>query len=225
MSDGDKDVRCLVIGGGGASGTAALRQLISQNSSWEVKAYEPRSKAGGVWLFEGDPEPICFSFDREGRPIAAGKNDAVKMPSAIYNHLHTNLPFPLMSFRDIQFPSSTPLYPSHEVVTKYLQDACLPVEHCITYNRKVVRLRHTPKESGYSRRWLVESRDLLSQQVFEEDFDYIAAANGHFYQPYVPYIRDLWKWAGRLEHARAYRLPHSYTGRVSTVQWLYACLV
>lgn len=166
--------RFLVIGAGSA-GISGISQLKDRGFN-DICCFEARREAGGTWTYQKDPPELEIRFTQDGRPVAVGAEEEI--PSAIYKHLHTNLPHPLMSYRKRPFEPGTALYPSHEVVTKYLQDAASEHADKIVYNRRITRLCYPPPGSRRKRRWLVESIDTRTGTTHEDDFDFVLSSNG-----------------------------------------------
>lgn len=174
------------------------------------------ANAGEVWVYHDTPAPVVVRFDEKELATVREQGDDPRIPSALYQNLHTNLPHPLMAFRDRPFEEHVSLFPSHEEVASYLQRAANEFNSSITYQRKVLRIRHS-SEVYDAKRWLVESIDTQTRETKEECFDSILCANGHYTVPSFPYIRGLASFTGRIDHSRSYRRPNAYIDEVCSL--------
>jgi hypothetical protein len=204
--------RIVVIGGGGASGLAALRiflghpKLQGPHATWEIHAYEARRDVGGIWL----PEAPGESKEYEG---------IILPPTPLYDSLTTNLPHPLMAYHDFPFPPETPLFPRASVVRKYLED------YATYYNLR----RHISLNTGVESAWwdsgtsewvITLSPNTDTATPITRRYDAMIVASGHYGLPYMPEIpgAEDWKASGRhIIHSIWYREPSIFKGRTLLV--------
>lgn len=174
-------VERVAVIGAGAAGLCAAKHLLAKGL--EVTVFEMGSKVGGLWVYENP----------NGR-------------SPTYLSLHINSEANVTSYRDFPFPEGTPLYPSHEVVARYLQDYA---EHFslmdhIRFDSPVSAIE--PVGPAAADGWKVAVRD---QE--EEIFDAVVVATGHQAVPAHP------AWAGQFTgeylHSHDYRVPEPFRGK------------
>ena len=146
-------MRVCIIGAGVAGLISAhvIKQLSEtyQRITTQIVIYEQNSSLGGTWVLNNPG-------------------------SSMYEDLVTNLPKHVMQFSNVAFPESVPEYPSHEQVLNYIREfaALHRLDELIVFQRQVVLV--SPKESGF----LIETKDLVSQAEFLEEFDSVLVCNG-----------------------------------------------
>ncbi|KIJ69057.1 hypothetical protein HYDPIDRAFT_172541 [Hydnomerulius pinastri MD-312] len=183
---------CVV--GAGPAGLAALKAISETpyftSGSWNIIAYEARSKVGGVWF----PAPPI-----DNPPI-----------TPMYDSLTTNLPHPVMGYTSYSFPPSTPLFPVAATVQTYLESYAshfnlLPL---IRFNTTVISAVWS---DSY---WKVT---VSTNETLE--FDHLIIANGHYRLPRIPDIPGLEQWlaTGKAFHSAWYRKPQDYGYKVLVV--------
>ena len=182
----------VAIIGAGASGLAQLKQLIDAFSRPNVKSrlkvtvFEKRDQVGGVWYRQQGTKPYETSVGGDGQMyIYPPTGDD---PSPMYDGLRTNLPYDLMSFRDLPMKSEE-VFPDRETVQAYLEEYAdtFDLRPKIRFRTSVTRLRQNP---GPGRRWSLESRGPDGEEMVEE-YDYVCVANGHYADPWIPNIPSL----------------------------------
>lgn len=204
--------RIVVIGGGGASGLAALRiflghpKLQGPHATWEIHAYEARRDVGGIWL----PEAPGESKEYEGLIVP---------PTPLYDSLTTNLPHPLMAYHDFPFPPETPLFPHASAVRKYLEDYATyyDLREHISFNTRVESAWWDPGTSEWA---ITLSPNTDTAMPATRRYNAMIVANGHHGLPYVPAIIGVesWKASGRpIIHSIWYREPSIFKGRTLLV--------
>lgn len=101
-------------------------------------------------------------------------------------------------------------------VLKYLEDYASDVVPYIHLNTIVDRIRKVKgKPDG---RWIVTSTNVNSKESTTEEYDAICDCTGHYTRPYIPYVRDLWKYKRQILHAKWYRKPDAFAGQVRGCQ-------
>ncbi|KAL8970837.1 MAG: hypothetical protein Q9183_001336 [Haloplaca sp. 2 TL-2023] len=139
----------------------------------------------------------------------------------MYQSLETNLPHMLMQFSDTPFPSQTQLFPSQEVVMRYLEGYADEIRHLIQFCTEVVDVRPA-EESSTGAGWdvtltksVVESS--VAGSIRTEHFDAVLVANGHCNWPLLPPIKGLEEWArmypDSLHHSMSYKNPDAFTNK------------
>lgn len=193
------DRKHIAIIGGGSAGLVALKTLKESpaytTKRWKITIFESRDNIGGVWLPDTN-------------------SDSPEFPQTpLYNSLTTNLPHPIMAFRDFSFPPSTPLYPHANIVQQYLED------YADAHNlRQHIRLSTSvkcvlPERSNGKHVWKVVSSRLPTEEETTEYFDTLIIANGRNGYPVLPSnIPRLSEWIaqGKASHSKSYREPSTY---------------
>lgn len=170
----------MAVIGAGSGGICAAKHLLERGMS--VTVFELGSHIGGLWVYEND----------------SGL-------SAAYRSLHINSEARVTHYPDFPFPEGSPLYPSHEQVSAYLQayaDHFDIVRH-IRFNTRVTQVEPV---QGTTHRWRVRLADGT-----QEMFDGVVVANGHQSVPSHPPFADL--FAGEYLHSFDYRTPDRFRGK------------
>lgn len=98
-------------------------------------------------------------------------------------------------------------------VLKYLEDFSQDVLPYIRFNTLVELIRKDSKKPN--NRWIVKLTNVETSQSTTEEFDAICDCTGHYTRPYIPYVRDLWKYKKSILHAKWFRTPDVFAGKVS----------
>nr|XP_019007701.1 uncharacterized protein I206_07335 [Kwoniella pini CBS 10737]OCF46482.1 hypothetical protein I206_07335 [Kwoniella pini CBS 10737] len=212
--------RVAVLGAGGASGLAAVAQLLDKGARPDqIVGYEARSTAGGVWNYDGDAGECQAIWSEDGTLLLktekeiydAGRNG----PTAVYDELRTNLPAECMTFRNAPHPDGTPIFPTHRGIASYLQNYAKDREllPLIQFSTLVRQVFHTSGNNDNSKRWtVVAEREDENGQIIH-DSQYFIVTNGHFNVPFIPSVPGLNTWRGKLLHSRWWRDAKSVRGR------------
>ncbi|ORY04520.1 FAD/NAD(P)-binding domain-containing protein [Basidiobolus meristosporus CBS 931.73] len=203
-----KPITRVAIIGAGAAGLATAQSLNKEQHGWKVTIFEKAWVVGGTWNYE-DAENASVHLPST-QPL--GENSKILHKGGIYESLQTNIPIPVMAFKDFPFPEGTPLFPAHSVVSQYLRDfaeqqGILP---SIKFNTEVLDV------SWSEDKWTcVYTQQDGNKNV--EDFDAVIVCNGHYTVPYLPDVPGLSdlisKTPGRVIHSRQYRKPDNYQGK------------
>ncbi|WFD27443.1 monooxygenase [Malassezia nana] len=208
----------IAVVGAGSAGLAAAQQCRAvaraYNKSIELVVFERRSGVGGLWQYESNPGPcdvrVPLSSPAPGAAGYAVRPTDALCPSAMYEDLRTNIPSPVMQFRDIPFPRGTALFPIRAEVLAYLErfannEDLLPLIH---FDTDVV---HAQK-SG--RHWHLTTRQLCPPYTTRTwKVDCIVAAQGRCNVPNIPVIPGLHHFPGRQMHSAWYRYPDDLHAR------------
>jgi hypothetical protein len=194
----------VAIIGAGAAGLVAAREALA--AGMRVTVYEQSQQVAGVWVYD----------KRTERAPLGARHDEERLHASLYYSLRTNLPRVLMAFRDFPFddPDDTgnaeQAFPHHSAVRRYLVRFAehFDLERHIRFGRRVVRI-HPPQ--GPRGAWRVSHRRATdatdASDVHTENFDAVAVCNGHYRRTFVPHIRGLEYFGGRLLHSHNYRSP------------------
>lgn len=196
-------VRVAIIGAG-PSGLAALRAFESARrkgaSIPEVVCYEKQADCGGLWNYTWRT-----GTDEYGEPVHG----------SMYRYLWSNGPKECLEFADYSFEEHfgrpIPSYPPRAVLHDYIKgrierSGIRPYIRFCTPARGVSYSHQTEKFS-------VTAKDLLSDSVSTEDFDYVIVASGHFSTPNVPEFPGISAFPGRVMHAHDFRSADEFAGK------------
>lgn len=183
---------CII--GAGAAGLCAAR-LLSSVDCFKIMIFEQSATLGGTWRYTDDT--------------------AVDPHSSMYCNLRTNLPKEIMGFPDYPFPDSGESFVHHSKVLKYLEDYAIQYE-LLRYIKFKTRVKYvTPKNPHDNRTsWIVTVEDLRTCEEETHTFDAVFVCNGHYSEPYIPYIPGLEKFSGKVFHSHVYRKPDGIHGPV-----------
>ncbi|ORX91003.1 FAD/NAD(P)-binding domain-containing protein [Basidiobolus meristosporus CBS 931.73] len=209
-----KPIKRIAIIGAGAAGLATAKSLVSQQHFAEIKIFERNSRIGGTWIYSDKKGPKVY-FPSVDPLIADPEAPPRHYNSSIYSTLRTNLPHPVMSFKNHPFPEDTPLFPSHSHVLENLEafaeeNKLLPL---VTFNTIVQHMDYLDEE------WKLTL--LTEGEISTEAFDAVIVCSGHYYVPFIPNINGLdelsEKRPDKLLHSREYKKPEDFKGKVVLV--------
>ncbi len=228
-------MRRVAIIGGGPAGLSMADQLAAINArapAFSVTLFERRTGFGGVWTYDADPGNCDVRFDRHGRAHAlwGGRKDGDDAgrfcpPGPMYDGLRTNLPCDIMTYRSHPYPPQTPLFPSRQMVEKYIVDFANTLEpidtRLATAVQSVRRVSHDPtaaaKSIGAGSKWAVRSIDTTTGVERDEEFDCVVLASGRCNTPSIPFVKGLWDFQGTVMHSAWWRSPVPFAGRTVLV--------
>ncbi|KAI1101505.1 putative dimethylaniline monooxygenase [Jackrogersella minutella] len=235
MSD-ERKIRSVAVVGAGAAGAVTAAALKAENYFERIRVFERRDTAGGTWIFDSDPKPslkvrpgkLPPDVDPpleipKGLPRITSPNQQERFTQTpIYNSLTTNVPDIAMCFSDRPFAYGpfVPHYIPRQYVESYFSfhgtDKFLSLNTTV---EDVSKLKPTSKDG--LERWKLTLRkydpDRHVDEWWEETFDALILANGHYSVPYVPQVKGLdayiAKYPGRVVHSKHYRSPLPYAGK------------
>ncbi|KAJ6781221.1 hypothetical protein PWT90_08753 [Aphanocladium album] len=236
MNSAQNRIKSVAIIGGGASGAIAAAALKSENYFERIRVFERRETAGGTWIHDTDPGPaipvqpgklpseIDLHLDVPGNlPTTTSPDQTNRWATTpVYDSLSTNIPNLIMTFSDSLLPYG-PFAP-HYVARQYVENyfALHKTDVLLRTNTTVEDLARSPvtKHSGQGE-WKLTLRkyDALRHvdDWWEEFYDAVILANGHYAVPYVPKVngleRYIEKYPGRVSHSKRYRNPRIYAGQ------------
>ncbi|KAJ3549098.1 hypothetical protein NM208_g678 [Fusarium decemcellulare] len=238
MAD-EKKIKSVAIIGAGAAGhylgaiTAAAFK--AEDYYERIRVFERRATAGGTWIY--DPDPPIPPIHPGGLPADVDKPLVIpdNLPTTttpnqqeryshtpIYTNLTTNVPEIAMSFSDVRF-SYGPFVP-HYVPRQYIENyfSLHKTDDFLSLNTTVEDVSQIPTSSGKGiNRWKLTLRKydpLRHVDVWwQEEFDAVIIANGHYSVPWVPVVEGLEaytdKFPGRVIHSKFYRSPALYANK------------
>ncbi|WFD37020.1 hypothetical protein MCUN1_003912 [Malassezia cuniculi] len=235
-----QNIKRVAIIGAGASGVIALDAALREQAFDVVRCFERRERAGGVWLYDEKP-------NSRGIPLGVTDPAAIDPPltapatlpaytppskqeryhhTPTYSYLETNIDAHVMEFSQEPVPDrpseasiakygkSTP-FRHHTVMQQYLEGITKRegYEDHIEYNTTVEK---AAKEGG---EWVLTLRRSGARLDYwwQERFDAVIVAIGHYNVPIVPNIPGLVEiereFPGIVEHTKYYRGRDNYTGQ------------
>ncbi|CDK27105.1 unnamed protein product [Kuraishia capsulata CBS 1993] len=237
MSFFPRTIEKVAIIGGGPCGAGAAKALLGEETFKQIKIYEKRPVAGGLWNYYEEPPKVEYpSLD----PFAIVKpqklDDPEKIygkevvssgragtdyfwPTAVYELLDTNVCSSIMEYANFPWEKGIPLFPKRADVLNYIRNYTKEVEHLITFGVNVFQVTQLPNQS-----WEIKSRQineatnggLLSDPRYEttEIFDAVILAVGSYDMPHVPEKKGLAQWLEKypdsISHSKSYRHPRQF---------------
>ncbi|KAK7931156.1 hypothetical protein PG985_001868 [Apiospora marii] len=234
MNSESKSIKSVAVIGAGASGTITAAALKAEDCFDRIVVFERREAPGGTWIYDADPQP--------GLPILPGLlppevDTPLKIPhdlpretphdtqerfvkTPIYDELTTNVPDIAMCFSDARFAYGP--FPPHWVPRQYLEAYFTHhrLDPLLVANTTVEDLSRVSSTSP-SEQWKLTLRKhdkLRGVDIWwQEVFDAVVIANGHYSVPYVPPVKGLQayveKYPGRVVHSKSYRSASLYRGK------------
>lgn len=186
----------VAIIGAGPSGLAQLRAFQSAQNKGaeipEVVCFEKQANWGGLWNYTWRT-----GLDEYGEPVHG----------SMYRYLWSNGPKECLEFADYTFEEhfGKPIasYPPRAVLFDYIQGR---VEKAGL--RDFVRFRSPVRMVNYSEetgQFTVTVNDLENDKTYDEVFDNVVVATGHFSTPNVPQFDGVESFNGRVLHAHDFR--------------------
>ncbi|WP_330646902.1 NAD(P)/FAD-dependent oxidoreductase (plasmid) [Thioclava litoralis] len=195
--------RVAVIGAG-PSGLAQLRAFQSAAEKGapipEVVCFEKQSNWGGLWNYSWRT-----GVDEYGEPVHG----------SMYRYLWSNGPKEGLEFADYSFEEhfgkQIASYPPRGVLFDYIEGRVLKadVRKWIRFS-SVIRWVSFDPQSGL---FTLTIHDMVKDHVYQEEFDHVIVASGHFWSPNVPEYPGFDKFHGRILHAHDFRDAREFAGQ------------
>ncbi|CAK7213435.1 hypothetical protein SEUCBS140593_001852 [Sporothrix eucalyptigena] len=233
--------RRVAVIGAGPSGLAAAHALATEKTFDTIRVFDRRDRVGGLWHY--DPEPDVFP-DTTGVPanqtrtpptsnlpaFAPSSLPDPRARSALYWELDSNVGAESMAFTHTPFPvvnspvsierygHNNPSRP-YSVITDWVEDLFQPYLSLVTLKTTVERVEKRGNEWVLTlRRAGALYRGKPHDYWWQETFDAVVVASGHYHVPYLPAIPGLIEAsqklpAGRFEHSKSYRKPAKYADK------------
>jgi dimethylaniline monooxygenase (N-oxide forming) len=176
--------RVLVIGAG-SSGIAAAKALYEARVPFDC--FELGPAVGGMWVYK-NPNGL----------------------SGCYSTLEMNTSCPRMAYSDFPMPAYFPDYPMHWQVREYFDRYVdhFGIRDTITFATKVEHLRRRDDAVWEA---TISGAGVGDRPVRE--YDAVAVANGHHWDPRWPEPRFPGSFAGTEMHSHDFREPEMFAGR------------
>jgi len=213
-----ESIHKICVIGAGPCGLVAARHL-SQPSNFEVTVFEANSEVGGLWVYDDRNE--ADSQHHDGKSQDSYYQFHQYFHASVYPHLQTNIPYPLMGYKDLghdDVEQDIPSFVKHSQHKKYLDAYAdkFDVRRYIQFNTlvKSVRLYENldPQEQSQisnPRKFVVRTSNNNNTGQATHTFDYVVVATGHNSKPYVPEIRGIENFKGKVMNSKCFRYPDS----------------
>jgi trimethylamine monooxygenase len=195
--------RVAVIGAG-PSGTAVLRAFQSAAAKGaeipDVVCFEKQEDWGGLWNYTWRT-----GLDEYGEPVH----------SSMYRYLWSNGPKEGLEFADYTFEEhfgkQIGSYPPRAVLFDYIEGRVKKagVRDWIRFSTAVRFVKYDPATEKFT----LTAHDLKNDTMYEEVFDNIVVATGHFSTPNVPEFPGFRSFGGRVLHAHDFRDAMEFKGK------------
>jgi trimethylamine monooxygenase len=195
--------RVAVIGAG-PSGLAQLRAFQSAAAKGaeipEIVCFEKQANWGGLWNYTWRT-----GLDEHGEPVHG----------SMYRYLWSNGPKEGLEFADYTFEEhfgkQIGSYPPRAVLFDYIEGRVnkAAVRQWIRFNTTVRFVRYNPASGTFT----LTAHDLKADTMYEEEFDNIVVASGHFSTPNVPEFPGFTTFGGRVLHAHDFRDAVEFKGK------------
>ena len=195
--------RVAVIGAG-PSGLAVLRAFQSAAAKGaeipELVCFEKQDNWGGLWNYSWRT-----GLDEYGEPVHG----------SMYRYLWSNGPKEGLEFADYSFEEhfgkQIASYPPRAVLFDYIEGRVkkAAVRDWIRFRTTIRFVRHDDKTGQFT----VTAHDLKDDRMYEEVFDNVIVASGHFSTPNVPEFPGFGTFNGRVLHAHDFRDAMEFKGK------------
>lgn len=187
--------------GAGPSGLAQLRAFEAAKGEGldvpEIVCFEKQSNWGGMWNYSWRT-----GVGKYGEPIHG----------SMYKYLWSNGPKECLEFSDYSFdehfkkPISS--YPPRPVLFDYIQGRIKKdnVRDYIRFDTTVRWVNYNEETKKFE----MVLDDLKINKTYEEEFDYLVVASGHFSTPNMPYFKGIEHFTGQVMHAHDFRGADPY---------------
>jgi len=117
-----------------------------------------------------------------------------------------------MQYASFPMPGNYPDYPSHRLISKYLDDF---VDHFGFRGRIQFRTEVTSVRPAIGGDWDVTVRQLATGMERTERYSSVLVANGHHWDPHYPEpaFPGAGSFTGEQIHSHYYRTPEPFTGK------------
>ena len=186
----------VAIIGAGPSGLAQLRAFQSAKANGEeipeIVCFEKQDNWGGLWNYTWRT-----GLDEHGEPVHC----------SMYRYLWSNGPKECLEFADYSFDEhfgrEIASYPPRAVLYDYIEGRVnkADVRKWIRFSNPVRHVTCDVKTDIFK----VTAHDLVKDEEYTEEFDYVIVASGHFSTPNIPEFEGFEEFNGRVLHAHDFR--------------------
>jgi trimethylamine monooxygenase len=199
-----KMTKRVAIIGAGPSGLAQLRAFQSAAKAGaeipEIVCFEKQDNWGGLWNYTWRT-----GLDEHGEPVHC----------SMYRYLWSNGPKEGLEFADYSFEEhfgkQIASYPPRAVLFDYIEGR-VKKANVRGWIRFFTAVRHVAYDAGTAK-FTVTADDLVNDHEYDEEFDHVIVASGHFSTPNVPHFEGFSSFNGRVLHAHDFRDAMEFKGK------------
>jgi trimethylamine monooxygenase len=199
-----KMTKRVAIIGAGPSGLAQLRAFQSAAKAGaeipEIVCFEKQDNWGGLWNYTWRT-----GLDEHGEPVHC----------SMYRYLWSNGPKEGLEFADYSFEEhfgkQIASYPPRAVLFDYIEGR-VKKANVRGWIRFCTAVRHVAYDAGTAK-FTVTADDLVNDHEYDEEFDHVIVASGHFSTPNVPHFEGFSSFNGRVLHAHDFRDAMEFKGK------------
>jgi trimethylamine monooxygenase len=199
-----KMAKRVAIIGAGPSGLAQLRAFQSAAKAGteipEIVCFEKQENWGGLWNYTWRT-----GLDEYGEPVHC----------SMYRYLWSNGPKEGLEFADYSFEEhfgkQIASYPPRAVLFDYIEGR-VKKANVRDWIRFRTAVRHVAYDAGRAK-FTVTADDLVNDHEYDEEFDHVIVASGHFSTPNVPHFEGFTNFNGRVLHAHDFRDAMEFKGK------------
>ncbi len=194
----------VAIIGAGPSGLAQLRAFQSARQKGadipDIVCFEKQANWGGLWNYTWRT-----GLDENGEPVHC----------SMYRYLWSNGPKEGLEFADYSFEEhfgkQIGSYPPRAVLFDYIEGRVKKagVRDWIRFSTTARMVRYNEGKDNFT----VTVHDLKNDRMYDEEFDNVIVASGHFSVPNVPEYPGFDKFNGRVLHAHDFRDAREFAGK------------
>ncbi|KAL5343252.1 putative dimethylaniline monooxygenase [Aspergillus crustosus] len=219
--------RVAVIGAG-PSGAIATDALVKEQAFETIRVFERQDVAGGTWVYKPNTKSHIPSLrdvveQRADKGVAISATFLVKqLEKRQSTHICCASPTlePLsktLSERTLAHYGPESPFRHRDVMKKWVKDVFArgQHEHLIEFSTTVELAEYTRGEWVLTLRKSVESQE--NDYWWQERFDAIVVASGHYYLPSIPDIPGMveydLKYPGRIKHSKHHETSEEFSGK------------
>ncbi len=194
----------VAIIGAGPCGISQLHAFASAKAKGveipEVVCFEKQGDIGGLWNYTWRTGTDEFGETVHG---------------SMYRYLWSNGPKECLEFADYSFEEhfgkAIASFPPRAVLADYIKGRAAKsgARDWCKFNHAV----HAVECRDADGKFAVSVRDMKSDSILTEDFDYVVVATGHFSVPNIPSFEGFDAYDGRLLHAHDFRDAGEFSGQ------------
>lgn len=194
----------VAIIGAGPSGIAQLRAFQSAAEQGanipEIVCFEKQNDWGGLWNYTWRT-----GLDENGEAVHG----------SMYRYLWSNGPKECLEFADYSFEEhfGRPIasFPPRAVLWDYIKGRAerAGVRDWIRFQTPIRNISYEKNAELFT----VTAHDIANSNTYQEEFDYVVVASGHFSTPNVPQFKGFSTFNGRVLHAHDFRDALEFAGK------------
>ncbi|KAF7526672.1 hypothetical protein G7054_g10692 [Neopestalotiopsis clavispora] len=231
--------RRVAVIGAGPAGAITTDALVKEQCFDTIRVFERQDVAGGTWVLSSDPAPRIPSLrdlleQRADDPVTIPSQFPCKAPriddpsrrytdTAAHENLYSNLPPDIMGFTQEPIPAvisdhdcaqwgpDAP-FRHREVMRQWVEDIFTRGNHTnlVSYGTAVELAEYVDDEWVLTLRKGSSCDDKEATDFWwQERFDAVVVATGHYYLPHIPKIPGMLeydaKFPGRIQHSKHFR--------------------